>query len=132
MARKLLILWRYEEALASYGVEELDSVGSQMENVEAGDHLFICATTKSRLYLLGELKVRSVARERDRAAQRDFGRYRADCENLSGPFGLIPLNEYTWQIRFINTRQDRLNPHSQLGMQLLSHRDLSDQSAKLL
>jgi hypothetical protein len=133
MARDILVLWRWSEALDSEGQGgSFDSIGGQMKAVHKGDRLFICATSADELYLLGLLQVRKVAKERSPGLRAEFGNYRAICRNLSGKFQILPLAKRKWQLRFLNTESDRLDPHVRLALQLRAHRFLSDHSADLL
>ncbi len=133
MSRNILVLWRWSEALASEGWDgHMSSVGGQMKAVRKGDRLFICATSEGELYLLGLLQVKKVVPESDSALQAEFGNYRAVCHNLGGPFKILPLRKRKWQLRFVNTAADRLNPKATLAMQVRNHRFLSDTSADML
>ncbi len=132
MARNILVLWRWSEAVASENYVDFSSVGSQMKVVKKGDRLFICATTEGELYVLGLLEAKKVVREHDRGLRESFGRYRALCRNVGGPFQIIPLGRRKWQLRFVNTDSDRLDPNVKLAMQVRQHRFLSDESADIL
>lgn len=103
-----------------------------MKAVNKDDRLFICATAADELYLLGLLQVRKVVKERSPGLQANFGNYRAICRNLSGNFQIIPLGKRKWQLRFVNTDSDRLNPDIKLALQVRSHRFLNADSADLL
>jgi predicted HNH restriction endonuclease len=103
-----------------------------MKGVKKDDRLFICATIADELYLFGLLQVRKVVKERSHHIQANFGDYRAVCRNLSGNFLRRPLGKRKWQLRFVNTDSDRLNPEVKLALQVRTHRFLSDDSADLL
>lgn len=103
-----------------------------MKAVHKGDRLFICATSADELYLLGLLQVSRVMKERSAGLRAEFGDYRAVCRNLSGVFKILPLGKRKWQLRFVNTDSDRLDPDVTLALQVRAHRFLSDRSAALL
>jgi hypothetical protein len=127
-----MILWRWSEAEASRGILEMDSVGGQMRSIARGDRLFVCATKQDELFLLGVLQAKKVVKERNSAARDAFGFYRALCRNLSGPFGITPLGDAKWSLRFVNTASDRLDPNKKIAMQVRQHRFLSERSASML
>jgi hypothetical protein len=133
MARNILVLWRWSEALECEGQSgNFGSIGGQMKGVHKGDRLFICATATDELYLLGLLQVRKVMKERSSSLRAEFGNYRALCRNLSGIFKILPLGKRKRQLRFVNTKADRLDANVTLALQVRTHRFLSDQSADLL
>jgi len=120
MARNIMILWRWSEALECEGESwrHFGSVGGQMKGVKEGDRLFVCATTDGELYLLGLVQVKDVKK--------------GVCRNLSGTFKRLPLEKRKWQLRFVNTDASRLDPNVRLASQVRVHRVLSDESADLL
>ena len=130
MARNILVLWRWQEALWCKGRQLSSSIGNQMQGVTKNDRLFICATTSNELYLLGLLQVRKVVKETK--SSDEYGSFRAICQNLSGKFKILPLGQRKWQLRFVNTNSLRLNPNVRLALQVRTHRFLSDDSADLL
>src|SRR5262245_54538485 len=132
MARNVLVLWRWSEALECDGLGgHFSSIGGQMKAVHRGDRLFICTTSADELYLLGLLQVRKVVKERRPGVRAEFGDYRAICRNLGGTFKILPLAKRKWQLRFVNTESDRLDPDVTLALQVRAHRFLSDESADL-
>lgn len=133
MSRNILVLWRWSEAVDSEGDDgDFSSIGGQMKAVQKGDCLYIGATKNDELYLLGMLLVKEVKEERNRGLRALFGKYRANCQNVGGPFKILPLGERKWKLRFVNTKSNRLSPKVRLASQLQAHRSLSDESADLL
>jgi hypothetical protein len=128
-----LVLWRWEEAEDCDGDDQstFRSIGSQMKRVEPGDRLFFCATREGELYLLGAMRVRKVASERDPHLRKAFGTYCATGASLSRPFRIIPLGDLKWKLRFTGGT-DRLSRTASLPLQFLSHRLLAPQSATRL
>lgn len=132
MARNILVLWRWSQAVKSEGLSEKESIGEQMREVNKGDRLYICATSNDELYLLGILEVKRTRNETNWVLQDEFGKFRAVCRNLSGAFKRLPLGKRKWQLRFVSINADRLRRDCNLGQQLQQHRILRDESADLL
>jgi hypothetical protein len=131
MGRKLLVLWRINEAYDSLGQILTRSLGSQMQGVAAGDRLFICASERSELYLLGAIEVQRTQTIRANQLRREYGRYQAAGFSVFGPFQMLPLRARKWRIRF-NSPADRLKRTATIGYQLQKHRELAEESAKML
>ena len=124
-SRNVLVLWRWTDALDANACHMKLSRGSQMRSRRRGDRLFVCATHKNRLYLLGIILVRQVQRYRRE--------YKAVGRNLAGPFRIIRLeSRILRRIRFRGTDTDRLNLSVPLAFQVRTHRYLSPPSAELL
>jgi len=130
--RNRLLLWRWNEAESSVGYIPSSSYSSQLRTARPGETLFIAATRDNRLYLLGALIARRIAKVRNYDASIHMGRYQAHGESISGPFGIFPLNELTWRLRFENSVSDRLNRSIRISSQLQAHRYLTAESAKRL
>jgi Zn finger protein HypA/HybF involved in hydrogenase expression len=82
--------------------------------------MFVIATRKNELYLLGALEV-----------QRS-GENWAEVVSLSGVFRIVPLRRLKWQLRFEGTSSPKLSRDSPIAMQVIARRKLSAASAKLL
>jgi hypothetical protein len=134
MGRNIMVLWRWSEAHACEGdaSRQFNPIGSQLRTARKGDRLFVCATVAGELYLLGLLKVQEVMKERSAVLREQFGDWRARCRNLGGPFKILGLGRHKWQLRFVNSQSDRLDPNIKLAMQVRAHRFLSEESAELL
>ena len=85
-----------------------------------GDEVFIWATTKDEIYLLGSMIV-----------QRSGDNW-MEGRSVYGPFRIIPLKSLKWQIRFAGTKSERLSRDSKLAMQVRARRRCTPETAKLL
>src|SRR5262245_49849059 len=111
---------------------QFSPIGNRLRTAMRGDRLFVCATVADELYLMGLLQVQKVAKERSAILRERFGGWRARCRNLGGPFKILAIGRHKWQLRFVNSQSDRLDPNIKLAMQIRAHRFLSDESAELL
>lgn len=119
-SRDYLVLWKYAEALRLNGKVVTGAYGKHSGGLTRGDRMFVIATQKDELYLLGAIEV-----------QRS-GKDRAEGESLSGVFRIIPLRGLKWRLRFEGTSSPKLTKDSPIAMQVRSRRKLSTESAKLL
>src|SRR4051812_31462986 len=112
-----LVLWRWPEALEVRGVSDVSSVGSQMRHVEPGDRLFICATRGQEVFLLGAIRIKKIEKVRSVATREALGSHRATGKNISGPFGISPLGNLKWKLRFESAEAPALLRGVHLGQQ---------------
>jgi len=115
-----LVLWKYAEALRVNGLVMTGAEGTHADGLAKGDRMFIVATQKDELYLLGAMKVKR--------GRKDS----ADGDSLFGTFRIIPLKGLKWQLRFEETQSTMLSRDTAIAMQVRSRRRLSADSAKLL
>lgn len=130
--RRMLVIWRWEEAEDGDGDFVTGSVGGHMKYARKGDALYLCAVRGSEVYLLGSILVRKVGLERRAAARRKFGPYTASGDSRFGQFGIFPLGQTKWRLRFEGSEADRLRRGTPLGLQLRARRYLTAGSARLL
>jgi hypothetical protein len=115
-----LVVWKYNEALSVDGQVVTRTRGTHSGGLTRGDRMFVIATRKNELYLLGALEV-----------QRS-GENWAEVVSLSGVFRIVPLRRLKWQLRFEGTSSPKLSRDSPIAMQVIARRKLSAASAKLL
>lgn len=130
--RRMVVLWRWNEAENSEGEYVTGSVGGHMKYARKGDVLYLCAISGTEVHLLGSLLLKTVGREKRAAARRAFGPYRATGMTRFGPFGIFPLRALKWQLRFEHGQTQRLSRNTPLGLQLRSRRYITKDSARLL
>lgn len=95
-------------------------MGTHAGGLKKGDRMFVVATDRNELYLLGAIKV-----------QRG-GEDWADGESLSGAFRIAPLKGLKWRLRFVATESPKLTTDKSIAWQVRSRRRLSAASANLL
>jgi hypothetical protein len=110
----------------------MSSVGSQMKRVHRGDRLFVLAIKANELYALGAIDVEHVRRERSKQAVEAFGDYRAEGQNVTGPFTIAPLGSRKWKLRFESVDSPALVRGVGLPLQVRVMRELTPASANLL
>lgn len=115
-----LVLWKYPEALRVEGRVITDAIGTHAGGLKRSDRMFVVATSKNELYLLGAIQVQRA------------GRKWAKGKNLSGAFRRIPLKGLKWQLRFEGTTSSKLAKTSPLAMQIRARRRLSPPTANML
>ena len=86
----------------------------------SGDRMFMVATKRNELYLLGVLEIKK---------SKNDG---AQVSSLGGVFRIIPLKKLKWQLSFEETSSPKLTRDSPIAMQVRARRKLSSQSAELL
>ncbi|HEY7337790.1 MAG TPA: HNH endonuclease [Bryobacteraceae bacterium] len=118
--RAFLVLWKWKEALEVRGTVVTEGFGKHSGGLKKGDRVFIWATTKGELYLLGSIVVRR------------SGVDWMEGRSLYGPFRIIPLKNLKWQIRFGQTEADRLSRHVHLALQVRSRRRCTTETIELL
>jgi hypothetical protein len=118
--RDYLVLWKYPEALRVNGQVMTGGVGKQSGGLTRGDRMFVVATQKNELFLLGGIQVQRVGKEW------------AEGASLGGAFRIIPLRGLKWRLRFEATSSPKLAKDSPIAMQVRARRRLSAESAKLL
>lgn len=115
-----LVLWRYTEALRVEGFVMTGAEGTHAGGLRKGDRMFVVATNRDELYLLGVIRV-----------QRS-GKNWAEGKSQFGAFRRIPLKELKRQLRFEGTTSTKLAKTTPLAMQVRARRRLSPSSAALL
>lgn len=115
-----LVLWKWKEALDVEGQVMTGGVGKHSGRLKKGDQVFIWATSRDELYLLGSMIV-----------QRGGDDW-MEGRSVYGPFRIIPLKGLKWRIRFAQSVSDRLSRDSKLAMQIRARRRCTPKTAELL
>lgn len=115
-----LVLWKYSEALSVNGYVMTGAKGAHAGGLKRGDRMFVVATHRDELYLLGAVRVMR------------GGKNWADGKSLFGAFRIIPMKALKWRLRFEATPAVKLSKSYSIAWQVRSRRRLSPESAKLL
>lgn len=115
-----LVLWTYEEAESLKGKVVKRARGTHAAGLTKGDRMFVVATIKDELFLLGVIEVEKAE------AQGCSGR------SLFKTFQIVPLKALKWRLRFSSVSSPKLSPKYPLARQVRSRRLLTAESAELL
>lgn len=115
-----LVLWKYSEALNVEGLVMTRAEGTHAGGLDKGDRMFVVATNRNELYLLGVIRV-----------QRS-GKTWAEGKSQFGAFRKISLKGLKQHLRFEGTTSTKLTKTTPLAMQVRARRRLSPPSAALL
>lgn len=118
--RDYLVLWKYSEALDVNGRIMTRAVGTHAGGLNRTDRMFVIATSKDRLYILGAIEV------------EHSGKSWSSGTSLFGAFQILPLRTLTWKLRFNSSNASQLSKESTLAWQVRSRRSLTPGSALLL
>lgn len=124
-SRSFLVLWQSAEAESWIGRTPSASVGSHMKGLLPGDRIFIASCDDEELYVLGAMRVTSLARH-------GRGKPGVKGRTLAGAFQMEALGPTKWRLRFENTDSTRLLTSKSLLWQVRSRRQLAPSSADLL
>jgi hypothetical protein len=118
--RDFLVLWKWKEALRVRGTLETGARGTHAGGLRPGDRMFVWATNRDELYLLGAIEVKR--------SGRDWN----EGQSLYGPFQIVPLKSLKWKLRFQQTSAVKLSQKAPLAWQVRARRHPTPQTTRLL
>lgn len=120
VGRDFLVLWRYDEAIRVNGHVMTGARGTHAGGLGKGDRMFVAATQKDELYLLGAMEV-----ERS-------GKDWSSGTSIFGAFQILPLRAAKWKLSFESSNAPKLSKAHSLAWQVRSRRLLTPASVLML